>query len=163
MKILISLAPVILNTFLLYLFLILCLSLVSPRQLSQVSIGELLVVALLGSSVETGLIAGNKSLLAGLVSMTTLLVTNKLLSWVLKRSAWLRRILLGKPIPLFFNGNPISANLKKAGLTEDDLMQGIRLRGYEHLDQVKLIMLEIDGTMSVIPINYQQKKKQRGG
>ena len=65
-------APILLivagTTACIYLFLITILRLVGRRQLAQLSALDLVVVLLLGSTVETAMIHGDTSLAAGLVS-----------------------------------------------------------------------------------------------
>ncbi len=152
---------VVLNTFTVYILLILGISRIGARLRSQVGLGELLIVALLGSSVETSLIAGNVSLVAGLVSLATLLLTNRILTSLIRRHTRLRHLILGQPIVLFNRGKPFPRRLRSVGMDEDDLLEGIRLRGYEKLDQVRMIILEIDGSMSVIPNDSKEKQKSQ--
>ncbi len=156
----ISLGYVVLNTITVYLLLIVGISKIGGRLRSQIGFGELLIVALLGSSVETSLIAGNVSLAAGLVSLSTLLLTNRLLTTLIRRHPRIRRLILGQPIVLFNRGKLFPRRLHSMGMDEDDLLEGIRLRGYETLDQVRMIILEIDGSISVIPKAKKEKESQ---
>lgn len=156
----ISLGYVVLNTVTVYLLLIVGISKIGGRLRSQIGFGELLIVALLGSSVETSLIAGNVSLVAGLVSLSTLLLTNRLLTALIHRYPRIRNLILGQPIVLFNRGKLFPRRLHSVGMDEDDLLEGIRLRGYETLDQVKMIILEIDGSISVIPKEKKEKESQ---
>ncbi len=157
----VSLGLVVLNTVVIYLLLIIGISKIGGRLRSQIGFGELLIVALLGSSVETGLIAGNVSLVAGLVSLATLLLTNRILTTLLRRHRRLRNLILGQPVMLFNRGKMFPRHMKSMGMDEDDLLEGVRLRGYERLDQVKMIILEIDGSLSVIP-EEKTKKSSKG-
>lgn len=157
LKVVVSLGVVVLNTVVVYLLLVIGISKLGGRLRSQIGFGELLIVALLGSSVETSLIAGNVSLLAGLVSMTTLLLTNRVLTTLLHRHPRFRNLVLGQPVVLFNRGKLFPRRMRSLGMDEDDLLEGIRLRGYETFDQVKMIILEIDGSMSVIPKEKAKK------
>ncbi len=149
--IILQLASVVLHTFVLYLFIVLALSLMNHRQVSELSIAELLVVMVLGSAVETAMVAGDVSLLAGLVSAITLLLSNRLLSLLTRRWGWLQRLVIGRPILLVYKGRFIASRIREAGLTEDDVLEGIRERGYENVEQVRLAVLEMDGEISVVP------------
>ncbi len=139
------------HTVAIYLFLIVTLSFLGHRQVSELGIAELVVVMMVGSAVETSMVAGDTSLLAGIVSASTLLLCNRLFSLLVDRWDWLERIVVGRPIPLAYHGKVLPQGLREAGLTEDDLREGIRERGYEDLDQVRLAVLEIDGMISVVP------------
>lgn len=146
-----ELALVVLHTVVIYLFLVAALSLLGHRQTAELSMTELVVIMIIGSSVETAMVAGNTSLLAGLTSALTLLLGNRALSVLLRRFPRLRRLLVGHPILLFYKGRFLTKRIEAAGLTEDDVREGIRERGYDNLDEVKLAVLEIDGTISAVP------------
>ncbi len=146
-----DLGVVVVHTLIVYLFLILLLSLIGYRQASEVGIVELVVIMVLGSAVETALIAGNTSLLAGLTSATTLFLADRVFDTLQNHSPRLTRAFVGRPILLVSNGHLLPRRARQAGLTEDDVRQGVRERGYENLDQVKFAVLERDGTISVIP------------
>jgi len=148
---LLDLLTVALHTAVLYLFLILALSLLGHRQLSDLGLTELVILMLLGSSVETAMVAGNTSLAAGIVSAATLLLSNRALSLLIRRWDWLQGVLIGRPVPLVYNGRFLVSGIRETGLSEDDVRQGMRERGYDDLDQVRLAVLEIDGGISVVP------------
>ncbi len=154
-----QLGLVVFQTTVLYAFLVIILNLLGRRQSSELTATELVIIMLIGSSVETGLIAGNVSLLAGLVSAATLMVCNRLFTTLLRRRPALRHFILGHPIALVYKGRLLPQRLREAGLTEDDVFEGVRLRGYDRLDQVHLAVLEIDGTISVVP---EEKEGVRG-
>jgi uncharacterized membrane protein YcaP (DUF421 family) len=151
LKALLDLLTVVLSTAVLYLFLILALSLLGHRQLSDLGLTELVILMLLGSSVETAMVAGNTSLPAGIVSAATLLLTNRALSLLIRRWDWLGGVLIGRPVLLVYDGRFVASRLREAGLSEDDVRQGIREQGYDDLKQVRLAVLEIDGGISVVP------------
>lgn len=147
-----ELLMVVLHTFTLYFFIILVLSFIGHRQTSQLGIIELVIIMMLGSSVETAMVAGNTSLLAGFASAGTLLVSNRLFSLLINRWIGLRRVVIGQPILLVARGRFLIPRIRQAGLSEDDVLEGIRERGYESVEQVRLAVLEIDGTISVVPL-----------
>ncbi len=146
-----SLLNVFLATTVIYLFVVFALSLAGHRQTSEIGILELVIIALLGSAVETSMVTGNTSLLAGLVSAGTLMFWNRMISMAVHRWVRLRHLLIGRPIPLVYKGQLLRDCLRQAGLTDDDVMEGIRERGYGELPQVRLAVLETDGEISVVP------------
>ncbi len=147
-----GLLRVVLHTAILYFFVVVLLSLLARRQVSEIGVMELVVVALLGSAVETSMVAGDTSLQAGLVAASTLLVCNWIMSHLQRRSLMFRRALRGRPVPLVYKGRFLEYGLREAGLSEDDVREGIRERGYERVEEVRLAMFEIDGSISVLPV-----------
>ncbi len=151
-----DLALVVGQSLVIYVYLILFLSLVGRRQMAQLTLIEYLIIALLGSSVETGLYAGNTSLPAGLVSAGTILVANRVLDHIMTRWRPLRRLLLAPPILLVSDGQIIQSHLHAAHLTEKDVMAAVRLRGYDSLDAVRFAVLEPNGAIGVVPADSKR-------
>ncbi len=151
---LLGIAAVVANTFVLYLFVMLAFRLVGRRQITELTPAELVVVMLLGSAVETSLVAGNKSLAAGLASAATLFVANRGFSAVVRRSMRLREVLLGKPVLLIHNGKLNAKRAAEIGLTEEDVRQAIRKRGFADFGEVRFGVLEVDGDISVVPRSH---------
>jgi len=142
-----------------YLFLVVLLRVFGRRQLGQLTVVDLLVVLLLGSTVETSMIHGDVSLAAGLVSAGTLLVLNRLLTLVLLRSRRFAHLVAGGPMLLVHEGVPVPGHLRRAGMSAQDLLEALRDRGYEGLSGVREAVLETDGSVSVVPA----KREPPGG
>jgi uncharacterized membrane protein YcaP (DUF421 family) len=134
-----------------YVFLTVAMRLLSRRQLGQLTVIDLVVVLVLGSSVETAMIHGNTSLRAGLVSAATLLVLNRLLTLAFLRSKRLNHIVNGGPVLLVHHGEAVDEHLRRVGMTEDDLLAALRGRGYDGTTGVREAVLETDGTVTVMP------------
>jgi len=134
-----------------YVFLIAGLRLLGRRQLGQLTVLDLVVVLVLGSAVETAMIHGDTSLPVGLASAATLLILNRLVTLLLLRSGRLRHLVNGGPVLLVHHGEIVEEHLVRAGMTEEDLIEALRGRGYEGPRGVRAAVLETDGTVSVVP------------
>jgi len=134
-----------------YVFLIAGLRLLGRRQLGQLTVLDLVVVLVLGSAVETAMIHGDTSLRVGLVSAATLLILNRLLTLLLVHSRRFRHLVNGGPKLLVHRGAILDEHLVRAGMTEEDLVEALRARGYEGPEGVRAAVLETDGTVSVVP------------
>ncbi len=146
-----DLVLVVVHTIIIYLFLIFVLRLLGRRQTSELSVTELVIIMVLGSAVETARVAKDTSLAAGLLAAAVLLLSNRVMSILLRHWKWLHRLMLGRPIPLVYHGRLLPNRMREAGLTEADILEGIRKRGYADLDRVRLAVLELDGVISVVP------------
>jgi uncharacterized membrane protein YcaP (DUF421 family) len=136
------------------------LSLLGHRETSQLGLAEIVIIMMLGSAVETAMVAGDTSLQAGLSSAATLIVCNLTMTRLFERFKWLRRAIIGHPIPLVDNGCILARRAQAAGLSEDDILEAIRERGYDNLDDVRYAILEIDGNISVIAQDEGKGRKQ---
>lgn len=139
------------STAAIYLFLTALLRIFGRRQLGQLTVIDVVVVLLLGSSVETAMIHGDVTLPAGLVCAATLLVVNKTLTRVLFRRPRLVKLIDGEPVLLINEGKPVAEHLRRAGMTERDLGQALRTHGYSEASEVRYATLEPDGSVSMIP------------
>jgi len=158
-NILLEMLTVSSHTLVVYIFLVLGLSLLGHRETSQLGLVEIVIIMVLGSAVETAMVAGDTSLQAGLISAATLLVCNLAMSRLFVQSKWLRRVIIGHPIPLVDNGRILPRRARAAGLSDDDILEAIRERGYNSLEDVRFAILEIDGNISVIPRDAGKKRK----
>lgn len=156
-----SLLQVALQTTVIYLYLVVALRILGRRQLGQLTVIDLLVVILLGSAVETALIHGDTSLKAGLLSASVLMVLNKALSKLFLRSKKWRHLVGCGPTLLVHDGEFVCEHLKQIGFTEEDVMAGLRQRGYSDLKGVRFAVLETDGTINVIPTDAKVHRKPK--
>ena len=138
-----------------YLFLVIALRTVGRRELEQLHVIDLIIIIIMGSAVETAMVAGNTTLMAGLVSAGTLLLLNRLLAVIFARSRRLRRLVLGQPIVLVSHGKFVHDHLSRMGLTEEDVVEAIHERGRASVEEVRYAVLEADGEINVVP--YEKK------
>lgn len=143
----------VVHTLVIYLFLITSFRLFGGRQLAQLTVIDLVVLIVLGSAVETSMIAGNTSLTAGLISAGTLLGVNRVLTWVCLRSPRWRHLVVGGPVLLVNYGHIVEEHVRRAGLTETDVLEAIRERGQDRLDTVKFAVLEPSGAINIVPMD----------
>jgi uncharacterized membrane protein YcaP (DUF421 family) len=149
------------HTVVIYIFLVLGLSLLDRRETSQLGLVEIVVIMALGSAVETAMVAGNTSLQAGLTAALTLMICNWGMTHLIERWNGLRRILVGHPIPLVADGRILTRRAQSAGLSEDDILEAIRERGYDSLAEVRYAILEVDGNISVIAREAEKKGRKK--
>lgn len=138
------------HTLAVYLFLIILVRLYGRRAMGQLTAIDLAIIIVLGSAVETAMVAGNTSLAAGLVSACTLLVANRLLATLFRRSRRLRHIVATNPLLLVHNGELIEQHMRQTGLTEADVLEALRERECVDLADVRYAVLEADGTVTVL-------------
>lgn len=144
------LLPVTFSTLTIYCFLIVMLRLVGRRTLAQLSALDLVVIILLGSSVETAMVHASTSIKAGFVSATALLVANGLLTKAMRKSKRLRHLVGGGPVLLVHDGVCIEGNMRRLGISHSDIMEAIRARETSCVEDVRFCVLESDGRINVV-------------
>lgn len=139
-----------LRTLIVYGVLLLGVRFSGKREIGQMTPFDLVVLLLISNAVQNAMTGPDTSVLGGVVAASTLLITNLSLAKISYRLPALRRFVDGIPILLVAHGEPIYPNLKREGISFDELMGALREHECGSLDQVEMAMLEIDGDISVI-------------
>jgi uncharacterized membrane protein YcaP (DUF421 family) len=144
-----------------YVFLVAGLRLFGKRELGQMSVYDLVLIVVLGNAVQNAMINNDNTLGGGVVAATVLLLLNRALNVLIARSARVERALVGEPVVIVSDGVPLEAAMRRQGITRDELDAALREHGYESLEGVHAVILEVDGTMSVIPRQSTITKTRR--
>lgn len=142
---------VAIRTGLVYLFLVVGLRLAGRREVGQMSILDLVVILIIANGVQNAMVGENTTLAGGLISAATLLILDRALNTVLKRSRRLARILEGEPILIVSGGKILPDAMRRARIDRDELDAAIRSHGVASVSDVSLAVVEADGRVSVIP------------
>ena len=139
------------RTVIVVVFLIVGLRLLGKRQLGQMNIYDLALIMALANAVQNAMTSGNGNLSVGFVSAGALIVVGKLLSMLFVRSSrWEARI-AGTPTLVVYEGRLVPENLRREHISEDQVMMALRQHGLTDPDQVEMAVLEVDGSLSVVP------------
>ena len=145
-----TLLDVALRTSVVYLALLAGLRLTGTRQLGQMSTFDLVLLLIIANAVQNAMVGPDTSLAGGLVAAGVLLVWHAVIQRVRLKSRQVNRLLAGEGIMLIHRGQVLGAHLRRAGITEDDLLQALREHGVASVHDVRLAVLEPDGSISVI-------------
>lgn len=145
-----QLLTVALHTAVIVALLLAALRTFGRRSLLQLTIVQTVAVLLLGSAVETAMVAGDTSLAAGLVSAAVLLLLNRAISVAFARLPRLRHRVAGVPVLLVHDGRVQPRQLRRAGLTEADLEEALRERGEDDVTSLRAVVLEPNGAIHAI-------------
>lgn len=140
----------VLRSLLVYAFFLAALRLSGKRELGQFTIFDLAAVLLAANALQPAITGPDASLPGAAIIVATLFTTNHLVAWARKRFSTVRRILDAPPTTIAANGAWIAGALDHEGLDDDDLSAALRQHGLESIDEVKLAVLEHDGSISVV-------------
>ena len=147
----------ILATALVYFFLILAFKIFGKKELSQLSVIDLVFILLISNAVQNAMVNGDwHSFVMGILAATTLFVLNYLFKRLQYKSYWFRKIMGDTATTLIKDGKKQVDNLKKEEVTEDELRAVIREHGVEDIKDVKLAVLEADGNISVVSFDHDK-------
>ena len=147
-----SLPEVVLRTAVVYLFLVAVLRISGKREVGQMSILELIVILIISDAVQNSMVGENSTLWGGLVAVLTLLALDFGLKALSSRSRRVRRVVEGEPRLLIRDGRLLDKALREEGVEPEQVRAAVRSQGIARVEDVRLAVLEIDGSISVIPM-----------
>ena len=133
-----------------YWFLFLAFRILIRRDMGSIAISDMLLVMLIADAAQNAMANEYRSVVDGLVLISTILGWNVLVDWAAYSSPRLRRLLVPRTVTLVRNGTVLQRNLRKEFLTMDELEQKLRENGVTQLSEVKAAYMESDGAVTVL-------------
>ena len=137
-----------------YVFLIGILRATGKRQIGQMSPFDLVLLMVLSNAVQNSMNGGDNSVLAGVILSVTLVAAN----WVTGRATvsnkGFGKIIQGEPRVLVHDGVLNLKAMSEENISRKDLMLSVREAGLADLLEVRSAILEVNGSISVIPIKH---------
>jgi uncharacterized membrane protein YcaP (DUF421 family) len=133
-----------------YVGLIVLLRATGKRTLSKLNAFDLVVTVALGSTLATVLLTKDVALAEGLVGFAVLILLQLVVTGLSTRSAAVRRLVRSDPALLYYRGAFLPAALRAERVTESEVLQAVRSSGQGSLEHVEAVVLESDGSLSVV-------------
>lgn len=133
-----------------YVGVVVLLRLSGRRTLSKMNAFDLIVTVALGSTLATILLNRDVALAEGILAFALLIGLQFAVTWTSVRVRWIRRLVTGEPALLFYRGKFLSRALQSARVTEDEVRASVRAAGLLALSDVEAVVLETDGSFSVV-------------
>lgn len=127
------------------------LRLTGKREMGQMTPFDLVLVLLIANAVQNAMVGNDTTLGGGLLSAVVLLVANAFIARLRTFSPTLGRWLEGQPALLMHEGEFLKDRLRHEGISEEEVMMAMREHGIDDPSQVKLAVLEVDGSISIVP------------
>jgi uncharacterized membrane protein YcaP (DUF421 family) len=145
------------RTVIVYIVAIALVRIGSRRFLSQATAFDLIVAIMLGSIMSRA-INGSALFLPTMFASLVLIGLHWIFAFVSVRTSLFGPVVKGEPILLIKNGELQPDAMKKAGITERDLNQALRLRS-EAADpkQIRRAYMERNGDISVVPYKKEPR------
>ncbi|MEV4703115.1 YetF domain-containing protein [Actinoplanes sp. NPDC049316] len=134
-----------------YALLIVVLRISGKRTLAKMNAFDFVVTVALGSTLATILLSRDVSLSEGLAALVLLVILQLLATWLSVRSGTVRHLLKSAPTLLVHDGRMNENMMRRQRVTENEVLQAVRAQGVGDLGLVAAVVLETDGTFSVIP------------
>ncbi len=136
-----------------YVLLILLLRLCGKRTLSKWNAFDYVVTIALGSTLATILLSKEITIVQGVTGLVILVLLQFVVTWLSVRSNVFSDLVKAKPTLLFWHGEFQSDALRRTRVTDQEVRAALRNQGFAYLSQAKAVVLETDGSFSVIGIS----------
>jgi uncharacterized membrane protein YcaP (DUF421 family) len=133
-----------------YTSLIILLRVTGKRTLSKMNAFDFVVTVALGSTLASVLLSREVTLAQGVTALALLIGLQLIITWLSVRVRWVRRLVTGEPSLLLYRGEFLDEALKRARVTRDEVRAAVRGSGLATLDQTEAVVLETDGSFSVV-------------
>ena len=134
-----------------YAALIIMLRGSGKRTLSKMNAFDLIVTVALGSTLATVLLSNSVPLLEGVLALALLVYLQYAITWLSVRSERFQNLIKAEPTLLVHEGRYLDTALRQQRVTREEIGAALRQSGKTDIAAVTSVVLETDGSMTVIP------------
>jgi uncharacterized membrane protein YcaP (DUF421 family) len=156
-------APIelVVRTAIIYLLFLAFLRLSGKRQLGQFTLFDIALVLLAANALQPAMTGPDQSITGGVIIIITMFALNRLVAEARLRVPIVRRLLEFEPTVIGRDGQWLMDELEKQGIDLDDVDAALREHGLERVEQMKVAVLEEDGSISIVPADEDDNPAAR--
>ncbi|MFN7184603.1 MAG: DUF421 domain-containing protein [Thermomonas haemolytica] len=140
----------VLRALVVYVLVMVLMRLSGKRAVGQFTPFDLVLLILLGNSVQNGINGGDNSLTGAAIMATTLIVVNYLVALATTRSRLAERLLEGEPVVLARDGRVFDRVLRRELINKRDFHEAMRMNDVDEVDEIALALLETNGHITIL-------------
>ena len=145
-----GLGRVVLVGVLAYSALVFLLRVSGKRTLSKMNAFDLIVTVALGSTLATVLLSKDVALMEGVLAFALLIFLQFVITWLSVRSNAVQGFVKAEPALLLHRGRFLHRAMKAERVAEEEIRAAVRAQGIGSLEEVEAVVLETDGTFTVL-------------
>jgi uncharacterized membrane protein YcaP (DUF421 family) len=135
-----------------YIGLLVVMRLSGRRTLGQMTPFDFVLLLIVAETTQQALLGEDYSVSNSMLLIVTLFATDTLFSYLKQWSTHVAKWIEGQPTVLISMGRLDARALKRSRISPDDILEAAReQQGLERLSQIRFAVLEISGTISIIP------------
>lgn len=136
-----------------FIFGIACIRIAGRRTFSKMSPLDIIVAIIVGSNLSRTM-TGKAPFLGGLAATLVVVIVHRLLAMASLRWGPLAGIVKAGPAVLIRDGVVDRDALRRHGISDADLAEGLRMEQVDRIEDVRLATLEGGGKISVVPEDH---------
>ncbi len=133
-----------------YVALVIMLRLSGNRTLAKLSAFDLVVTVALGSTLATILLNRDVTLVEGVVAFLALIILQFVIAALSVRLPIVERFAKARPRPVLIDGALDVDAMRRARVTRAEILAAIRSAGFGEIEAIAAVVLETDGSLSVV-------------
>ena len=142
----------ILRAVAIYAFLHLLFRISGRRTLSQITTFDFVLLLIIGEATQQALLGDDFSVTNAFLVITALIGIDIALSLLKEHFPSFGKAIDGVPMIIVENGSPLRERMRRARVDVNDVLESARQsQGIESIDQIKYAVLEVSGTISIVP------------
>lgn len=134
-----------------YLVMIVALRLAGKRALAKMNAYGLVVTIALGSMLASTFLTKDIALIDGVVAIATLLTLQWIVAFAVVRWPFLQNVTTSEPELMLYDGKPLRDVMERGRVHIGQLESAVRSAGHMSFADIQAVVLEPDGSFSVIP------------
>lgn len=133
-----------------YAALVVLLRVSGKRTLAKMNAFDFVVTVALGSTLATVVLSKGVALAEGVLAFVVLIGLQYVLAWLGRRSERIEALIKSEPALLLYRGRFIERAMRQERLAQLEVLAAIRKEGIADVEEVEAVVLETDGSFSVI-------------
>ncbi|MBV8673179.1 MAG: DUF421 domain-containing protein [Acidobacteriaceae bacterium] len=142
-----------------YIAVVALLRYFGKRALTKMNAFDMVVTVAVGSAFASAVMSKNISLSDGVAAFLVLLILQRVFAGLSIRLGWFGRYLKAQPLLIVYRGTILWHNARKEQLGDLEILGGIRNASIAAVEDVLAMVLEPDGTFSVIPLSAEKSQR----
>lgn len=151
---------IVLRSSAIFFFIWLLTRAIGRRELAEMSAFELILLVTLGDLVQQAVTQEDMSVVGAILAVGTIGAWILIFSYLTYRWRRTEPLLIGVPVVVVRDGEPIDKALEYERVPIDEVLQAARQQGIEDLREVKIGILEADGRFSFIKNDGEQQQPE---
>jgi len=152
------LLEIILRTLIMFLLILIILRISGRRGVRQLTLFEVAIILGLGSAAGDPMFQDDLPIFHAILVFLTVILLYKLITWLAAKSTIVNRVLEGEPFVIVRDAEFAINEDNIGSFSKMEFFSELRNASIEHLGQVRVAVLETDGSMSILKYDKDEIK-----
>ena len=133
-----------------YFTLLILLRITGRRTGKRMTTFEILLIFLLGGQMTQTILAEDRSFTNAFIGVSTITLCHALVAWIKIKSRGIAKFVDGTPLVIYADGRWEHDYMDMVRVQKEDVLQAAREEGLEREEQIKYVIVERNGALSII-------------